>query len=77
MSYILVKWVTVDAWDVYPLRNLVDAEAGRRLIESQAFVDCMAGRVYQVQSSPDVEPDDAFIIGIGKCCRVFHPLFLF
>ncbi|KAH7957130.1 hypothetical protein HPB52_015596 [Rhipicephalus sanguineus] len=66
MSYILVKWVTVDAWDVYPLRNLVDAEAGRRLIESQAFVDCMAGRVYQVQSSPDVEPDDAFIIGIGS-----------
>ncbi|KAL1469417.1 hypothetical protein MTO96_041058 [Rhipicephalus appendiculatus] len=66
MSHILVKWLTVDAWDVYPLRNLVDAEAGRRLVESAAFIDCMAGRVYKVQSAPDAEPDDAFIIGIGS-----------
>ncbi|XP_070394289.1 uncharacterized protein [Dermacentor albipictus] len=66
MTHILVKWVSIDAWDVYPIRSLVDVEAGRRLIENPAFVDCMAGRVYRVQCAPDVEPDEAFIIGIGS-----------
>ncbi|XP_072143772.1 uncharacterized protein [Dermacentor andersoni] len=77
MTHILVKWVSIDAWDVYPIRSLVDVEAGRRLIENPAIVDCMAGRVYRVQCAPDVEPDEAFIIGIGECRRVLYLLFLF
>ncbi|KAL1434679.1 hypothetical protein MTO96_011454 [Rhipicephalus appendiculatus] len=36
MDHVLVQWVAEEKWDVYPLKNVVDAAIGYDLVEDTA-----------------------------------------
>ncbi|KAH7933261.1 hypothetical protein HPB49_011000 [Dermacentor silvarum] len=48
MSHILVKWVTEDAWDVYPVRAIEKADIGFRLLTEEGSIRRLRGSIVTI-----------------------------
>lgn len=72
MAHVLVKWVTQDKWDVYPIRCMTDTQTALRLTADATLLDSLEGKPFDIVWAPNEDPSPAYILGLGK-----FPLSLF
>ncbi|XP_064475587.1 uncharacterized protein LOC135389474 [Ornithodoros turicata] len=66
MSHILVKWVTAEAWDVYPTRFMTDVATATQIMSDPSIVETLVGRTYQVAWKTGEPPADAYLVAAGE-----------
>ncbi|XP_064462245.1 uncharacterized protein LOC135372680 [Ornithodoros turicata] len=65
MSHILVKWLTEEKWDVYPITRLLDQKVAASIARKPASVCGYTGKAFDVQWDPSEEPSPAFLVAAG------------
>ncbi|KAH7966084.1 hypothetical protein HPB49_013657 [Dermacentor silvarum] len=66
MSHILVKWVTEDAWDVYPVRAIEKADIGFRLLTEEGSIRRLRGSIVTINWESGQQPADAELLDFGS-----------
>ncbi|KAL1457328.1 hypothetical protein MTO96_043520, partial [Rhipicephalus appendiculatus] len=66
MTHVLVKWPSVDKWDVYPLKALADPAVGLRLMSEAGSFDELRGSVQNIYWQEGHKPAPAELLQIGK-----------
>ncbi|XP_077561141.1 uncharacterized protein LOC144175944 [Haemaphysalis longicornis] len=66
MTHVLVKWLTDDKWDVYPVRALVDPAVGIRVMTDDNALTELKGTVQDVSWKDGEQPARARILNFGK-----------
>ncbi|KAH9384222.1 hypothetical protein HPB48_026215 [Haemaphysalis longicornis] len=65
MTHILVKWPKEKAWDVYPVRALVDASVGLQLLSDNTAIKTWRGRKVMVIWKEGEPAAEAQLLGFG------------
>ncbi|KAH7953022.1 hypothetical protein HPB49_003665 [Dermacentor silvarum] len=73
MSHILVKWVTEDAWDVYPVRAIERADIGFRLLTEEGSIRQLRGSIFTINWESVQQPAEAELLDLvnvtcGELC---------
>lgn len=67
MTHILVKWPKERAWDVYPVRSIVDASVGLHLLSDNAAIKTWRGKKVMILWKEGEPAEEAELLGFGKC----------
>ncbi|XP_049516774.1 uncharacterized protein LOC125942615 [Dermacentor silvarum] len=65
MTHVLVKWITEESWDVYPIRAIVDAQLGFRLMTEENYIDQVRGNIVAIKWIADSPPAEAELLDFG------------
>lgn len=65
MTHVLVKWLTDEKWDVYPIRALVDQAVGVRILTDENSLKDLKGTIQDVSWKDGEKPAWACILHFG------------
>lgn len=75
MTHILVKWLSEETWDVYPVRAIVNPAVGLRLLSERGAILELRNTVVDVKWMAAEEPSPAKLIDFGKYVLTVQPFF--
>ncbi|KAL1414093.1 hypothetical protein MTO96_007731 [Rhipicephalus appendiculatus] len=66
MTHVLVKWLSEESWDVYPVRAIKTTNIALQLLSEDGIIKKLRGRLVVVDWAPSEQPAEAKLLDFGS-----------
>ncbi|KAL1473744.1 hypothetical protein MTO96_038497, partial [Rhipicephalus appendiculatus] len=72
MTHVLVKWLTEESWDVYPVRAIQTTNVAFGLLSEEGIIKKLRRRLVMVDWEPSQQPAEAKLLDFGSQNAMEH-----